>query len=144
MAYKNPEVHFKVCDINRKLIDRWTDGDLPFYEPDLETYYKQAVHLRRNVEFSTEVRQCIDAGDIIFIAVNTPPKRAEHGPVLQMQPKRDTRAKSKPQMGAETDLGAFMSVVEEIGNTFDMQEQSSYHKIIIEKSTVPLGTAAEV
>ena len=63
---------------------------------------------------------------------------------MQMQPKRDTRAKSKPQMGTETDLGAFMSVVEEIGNTFDMQEQSSYHKIIIEKSTVPLGTAAEV
>ena len=38
-------------------------------------------------------------------------------------------------MGIETDLGAFMSVVEEIGNTFDMQKQSQYHKIIIEKST---------
>ena len=47
-------------------------------------------------------------------------------------------------MGVETDLGAFMSVVEEIGNTFDMREQTTYHKIIIEKSTVPLGTAAEV
>ena len=47
-------------------------------------------------------------------------------------------------MGIETDLGAFMSVVEEIGNSFEMQKESLYHKIIIEKSTVPLGTATEV
>ena len=56
MACRNPDVHFKVCDINQKLISRWTEGDLPFYEPDLEAFYKQAVHVKRNVEFSTEVR----------------------------------------------------------------------------------------
>lgn len=39
MAYRNPKVHFKVCDINQKLIDRWNRDDLPFFEPDLEEYF---------------------------------------------------------------------------------------------------------
>ena len=33
MAVKNPSVQFKVCDINQRLIDRWNQDDLPFYEP---------------------------------------------------------------------------------------------------------------
>lgn len=39
MAFRNPKVRFKVCDINQKLIDRWNRDDLPFFEPDLEEYF---------------------------------------------------------------------------------------------------------
>ena len=33
LACKNPTIRFKVCDINQRLIDRWNESDLPFYEP---------------------------------------------------------------------------------------------------------------
>ena len=144
MACRNPEVQFKVCDINRKLIDRWIEGDLPFYEPGLEAYYKEAVHELKNVQFTTEVKQSISFGDVIFIAVNTPPKRQEHGLVLQAQSKHKKFKQTRSQMGTETDLSAFISVVREIGNSFDQEAQDQYHKVIIEKSTVPVGTAVEV
>ena len=119
MACRNPEVQFKVCDINRKLIDRWVNGDLPFYEPGLEAYYKETVHMLKNVQFTTEVRQSISLADVILIAVNTPPKRQEHGLVLQVQSKHKSSKQRGSQMGTETDLSAFMSVVRDIGSSFD-------------------------
>ena len=39
MACKNPNVKLFVCDINQRLIDRWNQDDLPFYEPQLDTYF---------------------------------------------------------------------------------------------------------
>ena len=73
MACRNPSITFKVCDINQKLIDRWNEGDLPFFEPDLDDYFRKAVYEIGNIEFTTDVQTCIDEGDIIFISVNTPP-----------------------------------------------------------------------
>ena len=37
-----------------------------------------------------------------------------------------------------------MSVVREIGNLFDAENADTFHKVLIEKSTVPLGTAVQV
>ena len=55
MACKNPQTQFKVCDINEALIARWNDGDLPFYEPQLDDYFQRAKHEIGNIEFSTDV-----------------------------------------------------------------------------------------
>lgn len=42
MAVYNQEVQFTVFDINRKLIDSWNRGEMPFYEPELEEIYSKA------------------------------------------------------------------------------------------------------
>lgn len=55
MACRNPTTLFKVCDINQGLIDRWNMDDLPFYEPELDAYYRKAKHEIGNIEFTTEV-----------------------------------------------------------------------------------------
>ena len=41
------------------------------------------MHVIENIEFTTDVQRCITSGDIIFIAVNTPPKKSEQSTVLQ-------------------------------------------------------------
>ena len=74
MAYRNPKTQFKVVDINQKLIDRWNRDDLPFFEPDMEEYFLHTMHVIGNIEFTTDVKRCIAQGDVLFIAVNTPPK----------------------------------------------------------------------
>ena len=144
MAYCNPKVRFKVCDINQKLIDRWNRDDLPFFEPDLEEYFHQTMHTIGNIEFTTDVQRCITQGDIIFISVNTPPKKLEQVAVLQSRGHSRQDAGSETTMGCQTDLSAFMSVVREIGSLFDADGSDNFHKVLIEKSTVPLGTAAQI
>lgn len=74
MACRNPQVTFKVCDINENLIKRWNCGDLPFFEPQLEEYFKTATQTTKNIEFTTDVAKAITQADVVFISVNTPPK----------------------------------------------------------------------
>jgi len=63
MAVKNPKVQFIVCDINQSLIDRWNKGtDLPFYEPQLDDYYRQTMCKGKNLTFTTDVNHAMKAG----------------------------------------------------------------------------------
>ena len=75
MACKNPAAYFKVCDINEKLIERWNSGELPFYEPQLADHYMKAIYQLGNIEFTTDTLSAIKSGDVVIIAVNTPPKK---------------------------------------------------------------------
>lgn len=102
------------------------------------------MHVNGNIEFTTDVQRCITQGDVIFISVNTPPKKLEQATVLQSRGKPREDLVDKTTMGCETDLGAFMSVVREIGRLFDADSSETFHKVLIEKSTVPLGTAVQV
>lgn len=134
MACKNPETAFKVCDINQALIDKWNCDDLPFFEPQLDAYFHKAKYEYRNIEFSSDVARCIVGADVIFISVNTPSKSQISGPA-------SSQVSASLEIGIATDMRAFFSVVDQIGCLFD---PDSSHKVIIEKSTVPLGTGRKV
>ena len=78
--------------------------------------------------------RCITQADVIFISVNTPSKKADISTAPEIFP-------ATSNIGIATDMRAFFSVVNQIGELFD---PSLPHKIIIEKSTVPLGTAIKM
>ncbi|CAM3383269.1 UDP-glucose/GDP-mannose dehydrogenase family protein [Paenibacillus lupini] len=98
------------CDVDQRKIDLLNDGVIPIYEPGLEE-----MSLRNKAEgrllFTTEVGEAIEASDIVYIAVGTP--MSETG---------------------EADMRYVMSAAKKIG------EHLNGHKIIVNKSTVPVGT----
>lgn len=62
-----------MCDINEKQVQRWRDGDLPFFEPDLEEHYLQATR-QQNIVFTSQVIESIMESDLVYLCVNTPAK----------------------------------------------------------------------
>jgi UDPglucose 6-dehydrogenase len=101
-------------DIDEKKIDSLRKGKIPIYEPGLESMLKRNVAEER-LKFSTDLCQSVRDSLIIFIAVGTPP-----GP------------------NGAPDLGYVLAAARGIG-----QAMNGY-KIIVNKSTVPVGTAAKV
>ncbi len=101
-----------VCaDILEDKIARLNRGEVPIFEPGLETIIERNVAAER-LTFTTDVANAVRASDIIFIAVGTPP--GEDG---------------------SADLQHVLSVARTIG------ESMQGEKIVITKSTVPVGTA---
>lgn len=111
-----PHIKVTVVDINQDRIDQWNSEELPIYEPGLYDVVKEARG--RNLFFSTEVDKGIQENDIIFVSVNTPTKKFGHG------------------AGRAADLQYWELCARRI------LENSSSDKIVIEKSTLPVRTAA--
>lgn len=104
-----------ICaDIDEDKIARLRQGDIPIYEPGLEPIVARNVEESR-LAFTTDVGAAVRASDIIFIAVGTPP--GEDG---------------------SADLKYVLAVAGTIG------ENMNGEKVVITKSTVPVGTAAKV
>lgn len=103
-----------LIDIDEKRIQNLNKGIIPIYEPGLSEMIKKNVSENR-INFTLDYKKAIHDSEIIFIAVGTPPK--EDG---------------------STDLTYVLSVAKTIG-----QNLNGY-KIIIDKSTVPVGTADKV
>jgi UDPglucose 6-dehydrogenase len=101
-----------ICfDIDDGKIDALRNGTIPIYEPGLEELYKRNVEAGR-LGFTTDAEKAVRESEIIFICVNTPAN--EH---------------------QEADLTAVREVAKAIGR--HMEE----YKVIVNKSTVPVGTA---
>lgn len=101
-------------DINQKKIDGLQQGQLPIYEPGLQEIVE--VNARGNrLFFTTDLAAAVHTSEFIFIAVGTP--MSEDG---------------------SADLQHVLKVADSIGQVMDA------HKIVITKSTVPVGTAARV
>ena len=98
-------------DIDRKKIDSLKNGVIPIYEPGLEEIYKRNVEAGR-LKFTSDTQKAIQESEIIFICVNTPTN--EH---------------------QEADLTAVEAVAKAIG------QHINEYKIVVNKSTVPVGTA---
>jgi UDPglucose 6-dehydrogenase len=104
-----------VCvDIDEDKIERLRQSIIPIYEPGLEPLVKRNLEAGR-LRFSTDVAGAVRDADVIFIAVGTPPD--EDG---------------------SADLQHVLSVAATIG------ENMNGEKVVITKSTVPVGTAARV
>lgn len=121
IAQKNPNIQVTVVDLNAARIDAWNSEnleELPVYEPGLDTVVKEARG--RNLFFSTEIEKAISEADMIFISVNTPTK---------------TYGKGK---GQAADLKFIELCARQIA------EVATSSKIIVEKSTIPVRTAATI
>lgn len=104
-----------VCaDVDESKIARLKKNQIPIYEPGLEDLVVRNQEDGR-LRFTTDVGECVRSSEIMFIAVGTPP--GEDG---------------------SADLKHVLEVAEAIGRNMNGE------KIVITKSTVPVGTAAKV
>jgi len=101
-----------IClDIEREKIEKLKNGELTIYEPGLEEIFKRNLASGRLI-FTDDIISAIQKSDIIFICVGTP---------LNVQ--------------GEADLTAIEEVAKAVG------KYMNEYKIIVNKSTVPVGTA---
>ena len=101
-------------DIDENKVERLKGGKIPIYEPGLEKLFERNLKEER-LYFTTNLAEGIKEAQIIFLALPTPP--GEDG---------------------SADLRYVLGVAEEIGKLL------TDYKIIINKSTVPVGTADKV
>jgi UDPglucose 6-dehydrogenase len=106
--------HVVCVDVDEEKIARLNDGDIPIYEPGLDAYVERNVEAGR-LEFTTDIRKGVGHGLFQFIAVGTPPD--EDG---------------------SADLKHVLAVARSIG------EHMGEYRIVVDKSTVPVGTADRV
>ena len=103
-------MHVVGVDKDRAKIDRLSKGEIPIFEPGLDTLVKKNMEEGRLV-FSTDLGPAIEEAQAVFIAVGTPPR--EDG---------------------SADLTFIREVAESIGTHLNG------YKVIVTKSTVPIGT----
>jgi UDPglucose 6-dehydrogenase len=107
--------HDVLCiDVDQNKVDRLKEGNIPIFEPGLTPLVISNYEAGR-VDFSTDAALGVEHGDVIFIAVGTPP---------------------------DEDGSADLKYVLAVATTIAANMQS--HKIVINKSTVPVGTADKV
>lgn len=104
--------HDVLCvDIDQKKVDNLTAGIIPIFEPGLEAIVKQAVQ-HGLLNFTTNMDRAVQHGELQFIAVGTP--SGEDG---------------------SADLQYVVAVAKTIG------QRVTDYKVVVNKSTVPIGTA---
>ena len=106
--------HVICVDIDEAKVAAMQRGEVPIYEPNLDTLFDRNIAAGR-LAFTTELKGAVDRSDIVFLALPTPP--GEDG---------------------SADLSYVLGVANELG-----QLMTSY-KVIVDKSTVPVGTADKV
>ena len=101
-----------ICfDIDKGKINKLEKGIIPIYEPGLKDMFERNIKEKR-LHFSNGIKTAIKESNVIFITVGTPPGKNH-----------------------EADLFAVESVAEQIGRNMNT------YKVIVNKSTVPVGTA---
>jgi len=104
-----------VCvDIDQAKVDKLSAGQITIYEPGLEKLFLRNIKEER-LRFTTDLASVVDEVEMIFLALPTPP-------------------------GADgaADLKYVLGVADELGKLLQS------YKVIVNKSTVPVGTADEV
>ena len=101
-------------DIDNSKVQKMKSGIIPIYEPGLEILFERNIKQGR-LKFTTELKVAVEEAEIIFLALPTPPGE-------------DGSADLKYILGVADDLGKIITG----------------YKVIIDKSTVPVGTAEKV
>lgn len=101
-------------DVDASKIAKMKNGIVPIYEPGLEEMFLRNIQADR-LHFTTELSEAIDKSEVIYLALPTPP--GEDG---------------------SADLSYVLGVSEQIGSLM------TNYKVIVNKSTVPVGTADKV
>ncbi len=101
-------------DIDEDKINKLNCGEIPIYEPGLQEVLERNVKAAR-ISFTTDIETAVKESEVIFISVGTPP--ADDG---------------------SADLTYVLNVAETIG------KYMNGYKVIVDKSTVPIGTGRKV
>ena len=105
--------HEVICvDIDKEKIDNFKAGKVPIYEDKLDNIIHKSV-MDKNLSFTTNIEEAITDSEIIFLAVSTP--MSDDG---------------------SSNLEYILKAARDIGNSINN------HKIIVVKSTVPVGTTS--
>lgn len=104
-----------ICmDINKEKVESLKNGIIPIYEPQLEQLVKNNIEEGR-LRFTTDMKEAVDHGLILLIAVNTPQDK-----------------------DGSADLQYVTGVAQEIGKAIEK------YRVVVVKSTVPVGTCEKV
>jgi len=106
--------HVICVDIDANKVQMMKDGKVPIYEPHLDVLFERNIRQGR-LSFTTDLVSAIKDAQIIFLALPTPPGE-------------DGSADLKYVLGVADDLGKIITD----------------YKVIVDKSTVPVGTAEKV
>jgi UDPglucose 6-dehydrogenase len=101
-------------DIDSQKVEAMKAGKVPIYEPNLEEMFLRNIQAQR-LFFTTNLKEALDKSDVIYLALPTPP--GEDG---------------------SADLSYVLKVANDIG------EMMTSYKVVVNKSTVPVGTAEKV
>jgi len=101
-------------DIDQNKVERMKNGEVPIYEPHLDILFDRNINAGR-LKFTTSLEEGLTHGQIIFLALPTP--EDEDG---------------------SADLSYVLGVAEDIG------KMMTEYRVIVDKSTVPVGTADKV
>jgi len=104
-----------ICvDINEEKVNKMRNGEVPIYEPHLDVLFHRNIKAGR-LKFTTNLAEAIEKAAIIFLALPTPP--GEDG---------------------SADLSYILGVADDLGKLM------TDYKVLVDKSTVPVGTAEKV
>ena len=106
--------HVLCVDIDEAKVEGLRQGVIPIFEPGLDAIVRRN-HAEERLEFTTDAAAAIAHGELIFIAVGTPPD--EDG---------------------SADLSYVLAVARSVGRHLDR------YAVVVDKSTVPVGTADRV
>jgi UDPglucose 6-dehydrogenase len=106
--------HVICVDIDAGKVEKMRNGIIPIYEPHLDVLFERNIKQGR-LKFTTDLVQAIEKAQIIFLALPTPP--GEDG---------------------SADLSYVLGVARQLGTLI------TEYKIVVDKSTVPVGTAEKV
>ena len=106
--------HVSCVDIDENKVNRLKSGDIPIYEPGLDVLFERNIKQGR-LDFTTSLKDGIEGADIIFLALPTPP--GEDG---------------------SADLQYILKVAHDLGPLLKK------YTVVIDKSTVPVGTTEKV
>lgn len=101
-------------DIDEEKVEGMKQGVVPIYEPNLEEMFLRNIQANR-LFFTTDLKEALDKSEVIYLALPTPP--GEDG---------------------SADLSYVLKVASDIG------EMMTEYKVVVNKSTVPVGTADKV
>lgn len=104
-----------ICvDIDEAKVTKMKNGEVPIYEPHLDVLFERNIKANR-LKFTTDLAEAIKDAEVIFLALPTPP--GEDG---------------------SADLSYILGVAKQLGDMI------TDYKVIVDKSTVPVGTADKV
>ncbi len=106
--------HVTCVDIDEAKVNKMKNGEVPIYEPHLDVIFERNIKQNR-LFFTTDLAEAIEEAQIIFLALPTPP--GEDG---------------------SADLSYVLGVADQLGKMI------KDYKVIVDKSTVPVGTAEKV
>ncbi len=107
-------VNVTCVDVDKKKIDNLQNGIMPIYEPGLDEMVTRN-HREGRLQFTTDLKNVLDEVEVVFSAVGTPP---------------------------DEDGSADLKYVLEVART--VGRYMSNYKVLVTKSTVPVGTAKKV